>query len=598
MTADQAHTPCCGRAGRSLQAIRVLGLAVAALVAWTDGAAAFPLLDATNLDQVPQGTELATPEVQDLQQQLRLVNGLAAPAGGGWTFVPRIDWQEELTDNAYQVHSPRRADLVTFISPGISIAGDLPRIQMTFDFAPTLAVYGRSGNLNALTEQLNGLASITLVPDLAYVDVRALSGVHNQYGGIGGLGSVGTPAGAAATAQTAVPDLAGNGYGLNKNNEVQVTSVGISPYLLRRFGDWGTGKLGYSLDVTQSNSLSGFAAQPFPTGGANAQTLISNEEIAHFDTGDFMEMVQNSFDVDLLQNQSTSNAGVIDAQTGTPSQTKANFTSTRDTISDRINYQVSHGLSVFALGGHEDIVYSDVGVSPIHDLIWSLGTTWTPSPDSSISLSYGHQNGFNSFTANGYYAVTARTSLTVSYGSTLGTQLENIQNQFALAGANGSGTLVNGRTGGQLFSATNALGVQEGVFRTSTLTVGSQTVLDRDIIAVNLLMAKQTSVGSNFSSTASTAQSKSANVTWLHQMRPDMTFSAAVAYAIQDQSTGALSTFNPGDNTSIAATLAWQWQLSDTVSTSVRYSFFERHAAASGFDLVQNILILGISKRF
>ena len=109
-----------------------------------------------------------------------------------------------------------------------------------------------------------------------------LPGVHSHYGGIGGLGGVGAPAGAAATAQTAIPTLAGNDQGLTRNNEMQVTSFGISPYLVQRFGDWGTGRLGYSLDVTRSNTLSGFASSPFPTGGTNGQTLMTNEEIAPF----------------------------------------------------------------------------------------------------------------------------------------------------------------------------------------------------------------------------------------------------------------------------------------------------------------------------
>ena len=49
-----------------------------------------------------------------------------------------------------------------------------------------------------------------------------------------------------------------------------------------------------------------------------------------------------------------------------------------------------------------------------------------------------------------------------------------MQNQLNLATANSNGTLVNGQTGGQLFGTTNALAVQDGVFRTETLTLGSR----------------------------------------------------------------------------------------------------------------------------
>jgi hypothetical protein len=577
-----------------------LGLAAVLLLVRTGGAAAFPFLDSSSDSPVPQGTELASPDTQDLRNQLQLVNGLSAPAGGGWTIVPRIDWQEMLTDNALQVNSPRQADVATFISPGISIAGDMPRVQLTFDYAPTLALYARTTDLNALTQQMNGLATVTLVPDLAFVDVRALAGVSSQYGGLGGLGTLGAPSGAAATAQAATPTLAGNAQGLNRNNEVQTTSFGVSPYLLSQFGDWGTGKLGDSLNITRSDALSGFFSSPIPTGGGvDGQTLVSNEENAHFVTGDFMAFFQNTFDADLIQSQTTTDATAATVVDGLPAPPGV-YTSRRAVVTDQLNYALSHSLNVFVSGGHENITYSSqsgqsVGVAPIDDLTWSFGGTWTPNPDSSLTVSYGHLNGFNSLTANGHYALTARTILTVSYGSTLGSQLENVQNQLNSAGTNGTGTLVNPQTGGSLFGANNALAVEDGIFRTTTLTLGSQTTLDRDIFSINLLLAQQTSASG---STSSSSESKTASVNWLHQMRPDMTVSAAISYAIQDQAAGVISTANPGNNTSIVASLAWQWQISDTLSGSVRYSFLERQSQVAVYDLYQNMLILGISKRF
>jgi uncharacterized protein (PEP-CTERM system associated) len=267
---------------------------------------------------------------------------------------------------------------------------------------------------------------------------------------------------------------------------------------------------------------------------------------------------------------------------------------------------MTRSLRAFVSGGHEDISYSNGAGQPlaaaggnsapsVHDLTWSLGATWTPNSDSEITASYGHQNGFNSLTLNGHYQVTARTVVTVAYGSTLGTQLEYVQSQLNLAGSNGTGTLVNGQNGGLLFGGTNALGVQDGVFRTTTLNVGSTTNLDRDILSISLLMAKQTTSGGTNSSSG---QSRTASVSWLHQMRPDMTVSAAFSYAIQDQGAGTVTVFNPGNNSSVAASVAWQWQVSETVNTSLRYSFFERASQVATFDVAENILILGLSKRF
>ena len=225
------------------QRVAALGLTVAVAVAFPDVAAAFPSVDLANLDPVPVGTDLATPDAQDLRHQLQLANGISAPAGGGWTFVPRIDAQEMLTDNVFQAHSPRQYDVVSYFAPGFSIAGNTPRLNMSLQYAPTLSIYARSSSLNALTQQLNGIGDVTLIPELAFLDIRALSGVQNAFGGIGGLGSVGSSAGAASSGSSGLGSLGGGGQGLTRQNEVQSSSINISPYLMRKFADIGTGRV-------------------------------------------------------------------------------------------------------------------------------------------------------------------------------------------------------------------------------------------------------------------------------------------------------------------------------------------------------------------
>jgi uncharacterized protein (PEP-CTERM system associated) len=584
-----------GRACRAGFRWRVPAWAVVVVAVMRGGAAqAFPFIDTSDDSTVPQGSELAAPDAADLRNQLQLTNGLSPPAGGGWTVIPRLDWQEMLTDNALQQNSPRVADLATFISPGIGVAADMPRLTLTLDYAPTLTLYARTTDLNALTQQLNGLATVTLAPDLLFVDLRAVAGVSSVYGGIGGLGTLGSAAGTTSSAQASIPSLAGNAQGLNRDNETQTTSLGVSPYLLRQMGDWGVVKLGDSLNVTRSSQLSGFFASPVPTGsGANGQTLVSNEENAHFVTGEVMPFLQDTVDLDLQQSQTTTD--------GSATVASSTYTSNRAVFTNQLTYALSPSLSVFVSGGHEDITYSNqggsvgAGVAPIDDLTWSFGGTWAPNADSSLTASYGHQYGFNSLTVNGHYAVTPRTLLTASYGSTLGSQLEYVQSQLNGASGNGSGGLVNSLTGGALFGATNALAAEDGIFRTTTLTLGGQTTWDRDVVSVNLFLAQQTSATG--SQAASDSDSKTVSVSWVHQMNPDMTLSGALSYAIAEQS-GVAAVDNPGDNTSVAASLAWQWQISETLSGSVRYSFFERHSQEVTYDLYENMLILGISKRF
>jgi hypothetical protein len=54
----------------------------------------------------------------------------------------------------------------------------------------------------------------------------------------------------------------------------------MSPYLLHQFKDYGTGKIGVSIDASHYSTIHDFFASPFPAGGTNAQSLLTTEQIA------------------------------------------------------------------------------------------------------------------------------------------------------------------------------------------------------------------------------------------------------------------------------------------------------------------------------
>jgi hypothetical protein len=270
----------------------IAGLGIGLLLAQADGAVAFPFIDPTNQDQVPQGTDLAGSDVQTLQHQLQLANGFGAPAGGGWTVVPRLNVDEMFTDNVLQLNSPRRWDLVTLVTPGISIAGDLPRLQLKLDYNPTLSLAARTNSQNAISQSLNSTALLTLVPDLAFVDVRALASVQSTSGLLAG-----TSAGNAGTSVSPTNST----VGLSNQDRIQTTNFQVSPYLLHKFGDFGTGKLGVSASQTQYATSTGFVVSPFPTGGGQGGKQLTTEQIAQFTTGAFLERFSDTFSIDLTQ---------------------------------------------------------------------------------------------------------------------------------------------------------------------------------------------------------------------------------------------------------------------------------------------------------
>ncbi len=598
-----------------------------AFLANMSAALAFPFVDPSNQDSLPTsaplGTELPSTDLRGLGNQLRLVNPAAPGNPGAWTIIPRLTVQEMFTDNTLEVESPRRFDAVTVIAPGMSIQANTARLQLMLDYSPNLLLHAINGPLNVLTQQLTMTGLITVVPDLAFVDVRAVSGVQSRYGTLSGNGTIGNGNAALAPAATSVGGYGSAGQaGTNPRNEVQTASVGMSPYLLHQFKDYGTGKLGASIDASHYSTINGFAASPFPTGGSNGQSLLTTEQIAQFTTGEFLGRVQNSINIDFSQSHSQASSGATiqvftslgAVGTGTTTTVPAqSFTSQRRTISDQVSYALNRYLTLQASIGEQYIQYSGQNGPQINGLTWQVGFTLTPSPFSSLTVSYGHLNGSNNINASGYIAIGGRTQLNVSYSDTIGTQLENLQNQLNNGTININGQLVNAVTGGPNFVGTNALGVQSGVFRFDTFNAGVSTGWLRDTMSANVTWSIQTNltpgsvesgefidpatgqlfiINQPIAGTNQSTDVKSASIAWTHELSPDMTLSTSASYSLIHRS-GSL-----GNDTSLSTAVGLQYTLSASTSLSARYSFFDRTSRIPGYSVYENVLILGFTKQF
>jgi uncharacterized protein (PEP-CTERM system associated) len=552
-------------------------------------AEAFPLLDPSNQNTLPGTADLAGTDTQDLTHHLQIANGMPTLTGNvGWAIQPRLSMQEQLTDNVLQVHSPMRWDLTTLISPGIAINGNTPRAQVRLDYAPVVIINARTGNQNALNQQLNANATITAIDEWAFLDLRAVSGIQSLRGAAGYGGSIGASdlggitAGANGILSNGVPSA-------NLQDQQQTASFGISPYVFHEFGDFGTVKLGYSYNLSQSSPVTGFKLSPFPTGGSNTQRLTSNEQTFTYRSGDFLNDFQDTVDVDFLQSTSSSQFGGI-TPTGQLIITPTSFTSSRQTISNALNYAVTRSLTLTVSVGHETIKYSGNSALNIDDLTWSVGGTWVPNPNSSLTLSYGHQQGADSFAFNGRYQLTPRTAITASYTDTLGTQLENLQRQLNQGVVGPSGTFINGQTGGPLFGSTNQLPVQPGVFRFKTFSASANTEFSRDTVSATVTVSNQVSSGAAVTG-QTTSQSTGLSLQWSHDMRPDLRWTTAASYNVV---TGGFG----GNSTSFAFNTGLLYTLSESLSASVRYSFFRTTSQNALFSLYEDIFVVGVTKTF
>jgi hypothetical protein len=554
--------------------------AIAGLLA-TGTAQAFPVTDPSNPAIV---TEAPEPTESDLRHQLQMSPGFtAAAAERAWTIVPSISLGEIFTDNVLNTPTNRRSDLLTVLTPGISITGDTPRAQVQFSYGPQFLLAARTPEENRVTQQLLGTGLFTVVPDEVFVDVRAVAGGAPIGSGFAALSpglnqSVGTSG-------TGVGPNSFGTAGLSKQNLVQTTSTSIAPYWLHPFSDIGTAKIGYQFNQSSFSQGNSFFPLFYPT-GSNTVRSITNEGIAQFETGERFAPFR-----DLV---------VADALIGNGNGFEGD--SAQYTFVNRLGYQIAQQVGVFGELGYENLRFDGTPTTRINDAIWGIGTTYTPNPDSRITVSYGHRYGQNAVQVDGSYAVTARTRVSASYLTGLQTDLQSISSQLDLASLTSTGQAVDAQTGAPLFIGTGGLGVQAGLFRTKALTMSASTTWDRDQVSLSLQWSQNTTVSTVAPNTVvpfgipappvgSTSRGTTIYASWVHQLSDVLTLSSGAAY-------GTSRGFGTGDEQSVSASVGIQYLLTETWTTYARYSYFNQVSSTPGVGYYQNLVLVGVTKTF
>jgi uncharacterized protein (PEP-CTERM system associated) len=548
-------------------------------------AAAFPANDASTPSIVSNPTP---PTESDLQHQLQLQTGIGATAASGkpWTFVPGLGAEEFYTDNVLQSPTDRRWDLVTVVTPSLGIVGDEPNAQVHFNYAPQLRMDARTPSQNGLTQQLAVTGDFTIIPDSFYLDARALAGGTPVGTGFGAFGSTFTPSldegnGSLGTA------------GLAKQNLAQAGSISVAPYWLHRFGDTGTAKIGYEFNESTISQSSSYYPLFVPT-GSNSQHSVTNEAVAQFETGERFAPYRDLTRADVEEG---TGSGIFND-------------SARDTISNRLNYEINRSIGMYGELGYERLRFGGVPPTNIDDMTWMIGGTYAPNSDSQITFGYGHQNGVTGANVFGKWAITPRTSVSARYVNGLQSDLGQLQSQLDLTALDQNGNAVDAQTGAPLFTGLSGVGLQNGLFRAKTLSVTGSALLDRDRINFSIQFSQQTTVATDTALTAaspfnpvappvgSTSEGVTAIATWVHSFSEVLTINSSASYGVTNVTGGSSGAAGTGRQSSVGASVGLQYLLSQTLATNVRYMYFRRGSPQPDETIYQNVILVGINKRF
>lgn len=487
------------------------------------------------------------------------------------TVATYLSGQELVTDNVLLTPTNTRSDFVTTVSPGITLNADTNRLQAKLDYSPTIFQYAFTPGQNLIGQNLYANGTATLARDLLFFDARAYATLQPSAPGLTTGASTAAPI--LPSAGTAVTN---SSAGIPATQLTQVTSFSASPYLVHRFDGFGTAELRYTLSDT---SFSGGTTTVLVPGGVALQNTsnTTNEATAAFLTGEnFGPFVSRL----LLDSAESSGTGVFN-------------NASRETAIIDSAYAINRRVSALATFGYEDIRFGGTPPTHIKDVIWAAGIQLTPTQDSKITATFGHQNGFTSPNLTATYALTQLTTLTASYSEGLVTAAQDIANNLAVSDVNAVGQLVDTRTDLPFAISNPALGLQTGVFRTRTIT-GSGTVnLQRDKIAASLYQSSADLVAQSTPGVGSSQRTTGATLVWTHELTPVATATLSSGYT---HFTFPAATSTEEDLLTVGASVTYAFNSS--LNGWAGYYHLARFSPQPQFRLGSSSALVGLKKTF
>ncbi|HTJ89160.1 MAG TPA: hypothetical protein VL356_03140 [Acidocella sp.] len=412
----------------------------------------------------------------------------SSAAGRTLFVVPSIGIEEDVTNANFSKPADHSVGLVTTITPGLLIEGHGPNADdIILNYQPRINLYTDQGNQNQFDQFLNAAGDLTLIPSDLNLATRAYVTQQATSGGV-------NPGGTTLLA---------------RGNTTTTQSYSISPNYLHSFYGAGTLNLNYLLSYTRQTGNTAFlatSANPY----FNASNLTAQTETASFHTVPFFDR----FD-DIISSSTTQ-----DISTGILNDAHQFF------FSDTLRYVLIRHLILSGSGGYEDLTYSGIPPTTVHDATWNVGVELQPSAASDIIFRYQHLYGFNAPFLQTTYALTARTLLSANYSQFLGTQQQAIGSAVSGSSVNSAGLTVNSVSGAPILVSNQLLAQQSNLMRQSVFSLSATTTWTRDSLSLSLLHDQQKLIAIVPGFTGFSQNSASASITYTHALRRDLQFTA------------------------------------------------------------------------
>lgn len=319
---------------------------------------------------------------------------LSPPCRADWKISPGVDLRETYTDNVkLEPSGSQRSQFISELTPTLTIANNGPRLKL--HAAYQLHNYAYSNDRVEGTSQsqrhLEANAKAVLLEDTLFVDGSGTIARQN----ISAFG----------------PQLNDNPY--SNQNQSEIKTWQISPYLVHRFGNSANGELRYTHDVVDSNAL-GFGHS---VGDAVSLSIASGP--AFRTLGWSLLYSRRDLDDSIAQKSSS------------------------ETSMLNLRWRLSQSFSLTTAAGYDKYDYNALG-GKTAGKNWSAGFVWTPSLRTSLQASAGKRYFGSSYALNALHR-SRRTVWNLSYNDAVTTT----RSQFLLPATIDTSALLD-----RLFTAT------------------------------------------------------------------------------------------------------------------------------------------------
>lgn len=533
------------QASRLIAALAVVALLAAAM---SPASAQFSLAPADE-----QGAVQDRLTSQQMQPPPELRNSLAPPGAtpqGGqppaWLVIPRIDIQEEATDNVRQSTAQRTADLVTTVSPGIFVSGETPALRTSIDYSPSFQRNIVATDQDAIYQRGFATATATLLPDRLFFDAR----------------------GSAFEGSLAGADSAFSPESLPRADRTQVLAASAGPVVKIPVFDQGTAELRYTLGDTQFLENTSTVSNGTSTPVNSISSAIQQELRASIDSGQSFGRVENRLILD---------ASRVEIADSTASSEGAYVT-------DETKYKLSSNFTLIGSLGYQVYDFPEAAALDFSGLTAAGGFEYTPKPDSYVRLTYGHRDGANSFQGDARYAVTPLTTAFASYVESITTPQQSILGNLSGAAETSNGTIVNSQTGLPTSLYNSEIALQNDILRVGTLTGGVTADLSPNVFTITFM---QQAIQSLTGATPSDG-SVGGTASWTRLVSPTTNFSLVGAYFHH----------NVNNENSVDARALLTHSFTDTLFGNIRYEFAKLDSDEAGRSFYQNSMTVSMRKLF